>query len=641
MATLLPEGKQSFQSSAGVPLVGGKLYTYDAGTSTPRATYQDAAGTVPNTNPVILDARGEATIFWSGSYKVVLKDAADATIWTVDVVRDADYSVTVLTALLASVYGSANIGFLPAGANPATRTVQDKLRDRVAVVDQVGADLGVKITNAIAALPATGGIVDLQMLSGPQTIPSKVSITKANVTLLFGSATYTLSGVAATQAPFGAQFLVTAANVYLVGNYATKFVMAAGAQANAVTFLHGASLGGCVGIEMDGNKANNVGQVDDTFQSGIQIISSTGGGATVNSQITVLGCNIHDFIHYGIVTYGDLSNSNTIRDCLIYDNGKAGDAHSTGDGVYINKGSGLNLVTGVRAYGNKLNGIHISTAGTDQKNNKVIDNWCYSNGQHGIFPQEQANLGSVNGVGQTSLVLRGNHCYSNTQDGIRIGTYDNVGYLKNLSIDGNHCYSNAGYGILLQSNADAANNLRQTIVTNNQVYSNGLDGIGVAANVLDTTVTGNTSIGNAGSQIVDNGTRSLVFGNKDSITAPVWYETGTWIPADGSGAGLALTVAAATYVKIGKMVYATFAVTYPATANGATARVGGLPYTSQNAAAGMHPVPISFTTKAGLLAGVVDSNAKTFSFTSTAGTTLTNVDVSTAIIRGTAIYEVA
>lgn len=88
MATLLPEGKQSFTDDAGNPLVGGKLYTYDAGTNTPRPTFADAAGTIPNTNPVILNARGEATVFWDGSYKVVLKDANDVTIWTVDNIRD-------------------------------------------------------------------------------------------------------------------------------------------------------------------------------------------------------------------------------------------------------------------------------------------------------------------------------------------------------------------------------------------------------------------------------------------------------------------------------------------------------------------------------------------------------------------------
>lgn len=94
MATLLPEGKQSFTDGAGLPLVGGKLYTYDAGTNTPRPTYADAAGTTPNTNPVILDARGEATVFWNGAYKVVLKTAADVEVWTVDGVATPEVAGT-------------------------------------------------------------------------------------------------------------------------------------------------------------------------------------------------------------------------------------------------------------------------------------------------------------------------------------------------------------------------------------------------------------------------------------------------------------------------------------------------------------------------------------------------------------------
>ena len=85
MASLMPNGKQAYFDSAGAPLAGGKLYTYAAGTSTPLATYSDQAGTTPNTNPVVLDARGEATIFWgSAGYKVSLYDSADALIWTQD-----------------------------------------------------------------------------------------------------------------------------------------------------------------------------------------------------------------------------------------------------------------------------------------------------------------------------------------------------------------------------------------------------------------------------------------------------------------------------------------------------------------------------------------------------------------------------
>lgn len=86
MAVLSPPPKAQFFDANGDPLVGGRVYTYAAGTTTPLATYTTSGGTTPNNNPVILDARGEADIWYSPgvSYKVVLKDADDATIWTVD-----------------------------------------------------------------------------------------------------------------------------------------------------------------------------------------------------------------------------------------------------------------------------------------------------------------------------------------------------------------------------------------------------------------------------------------------------------------------------------------------------------------------------------------------------------------------------
>jgi hypothetical protein len=83
---LSPSPKQQYFYTDGTPLVGGKLYTYAAGTSTPLATYQDSSGLVSNTNPVILDSRGEANIWLSPglAYKFILKDPNEATIWTVD-----------------------------------------------------------------------------------------------------------------------------------------------------------------------------------------------------------------------------------------------------------------------------------------------------------------------------------------------------------------------------------------------------------------------------------------------------------------------------------------------------------------------------------------------------------------------------
>ena len=61
----------------------------------------------------------------------------------------------------------------------------------------------------------------------------------------------------------------------------------------------------------------------------------------------------------------------------------------------------------------------------------------------------------------------------------------------------------------------------------------------------------------------------------------------TWTPADGSGASLSLTINDHAYYKIGKLVHIIFNITYPATANGATAKISGLPvapYTSLSGA---------------------------------------------------------
>lgn len=84
-ASLSPVAKQQFFDANGNPLAGGKVYTYQAGTTTPLATYTDASGSTPNANPIILDSAGEANI-WLGSqnYKFILKDANDVTQWTVD-----------------------------------------------------------------------------------------------------------------------------------------------------------------------------------------------------------------------------------------------------------------------------------------------------------------------------------------------------------------------------------------------------------------------------------------------------------------------------------------------------------------------------------------------------------------------------
>lgn len=81
MTGLLPNGQQQFCDLNGQPMSGGSVYFYEVGTTTPKTTYQDSALSVPNTNPVILNAAGRATIWGSGSFRQVVYDQYGNLIW--------------------------------------------------------------------------------------------------------------------------------------------------------------------------------------------------------------------------------------------------------------------------------------------------------------------------------------------------------------------------------------------------------------------------------------------------------------------------------------------------------------------------------------------------------------------------------
>lgn len=75
---ILAQIRHRFWNNDGTVAAGGKVYTYEAGTSTPKTSYTDSTGTVANTNPIILNAKGEpqtqagapCDIWMSGTYKI-------------------------------------------------------------------------------------------------------------------------------------------------------------------------------------------------------------------------------------------------------------------------------------------------------------------------------------------------------------------------------------------------------------------------------------------------------------------------------------------------------------------------------------------------------------------------------------------
>jgi len=156
MAVLTPSPKTAFVDNAGEPLVGGQLYTYIAGTTTLQATYTDATATTANTNPIILDSRGEANVWLGGAiYKFVLKDADGALIWTVDYISAPTAAVSPVLSgnvTIDSNTPSPALQITQTGTGPALK-VQDSADPDITpfIVDATG-QVGIGTATPVSAL---------------------------------------------------------------------------------------------------------------------------------------------------------------------------------------------------------------------------------------------------------------------------------------------------------------------------------------------------------------------------------------------------------------------------------------------------------------------------------------------------------
>ena len=162
----------NFLDVDGRPLNAGKLYTYQAGSTTPFATYTDVNGLIANTNPIILgtDGRPPSEIWLTDGffYKFVLTDSSDVTIQTYDnlygIIGTAPSPPTPTPAGVIVLW-SGSIGSIPSGwvlCNGSNGTPD--LRNRFIV----GA-------GSTYAVDATGGSADAIVVSHTHTATSVVT----------------------------------------------------------------------------------------------------------------------------------------------------------------------------------------------------------------------------------------------------------------------------------------------------------------------------------------------------------------------------------------------------------------------------------------------------------------------------------
>ena len=211
MAVLYVQHYQQFFDGTGAPLAYGKLYTYAAGTTSPKATYTDASGATAHPNPIILDAAGKpdvgGCIFLEGSYKFVLHDSNDSPI--------ADGTRDNITSFAA--YSESNSGFFQTFSGDAvedTFTLTDDLgNDEKSLMvfselerstngtfaSDVSWTKGAGWTIAAGVATATGAIsTALEQSAGVPLIKGKAYVVKYTVTRSAGTITPSLGGTAGT-----------------------------------------------------------------------------------------------------------------------------------------------------------------------------------------------------------------------------------------------------------------------------------------------------------------------------------------------------------------------------------------------------------------------------------------------------------
>lgn len=160
VATPIPFVKATFFDRCGKPLAGGKVYTYEPRSTTPKATYKAPISGTPNTNPVILDAAGQADIYLSGRYRILVTTAAgtvvndnddigswysgdlDSQLESVNQYLD-DSGDSLIASQQARIDAMVNEGLVGAGSTdlllalPNGRNQRNKNADRQSIYDHV------------------------------------------------------------------------------------------------------------------------------------------------------------------------------------------------------------------------------------------------------------------------------------------------------------------------------------------------------------------------------------------------------------------------------------------------------------------------------------------------------------------------
>ena len=292
MASLTPTPKQQIYGSDGNPLVGGKIYTYAAGTTTPLATYTDAGAGTANTNPIILNSLGQANIWLapSSSYKFSVYTSADVLLYTVDnITAPIDYLSLVTTLASPPPIGSTapNTGaFTTLAATTATITTVNATTVNATTITATG-------TVTAETLTFEGG--------GSMTKPSEAGIQSLTATVAANALTVTLNPAVLD---FRSTTLTTGVPVSRTIPSAISIVVSSGSTLGTVSAVQSRivvlALDNAGTVEL---AVVNISGGNDLTETGLISTTAEGGSGTADSASVIYSNTARTNVAYRVVGY--------------------------------------------------------------------------------------------------------------------------------------------------------------------------------------------------------------------------------------------------------------------------------------------------------------------------------------------------
>jgi len=291
MAALTPTPKQQIYGSDGAPLVGGKIYTYSAGTTTPLATYTDAGAGTANTNPIILNSLGQANI-WLGtsSYKFSVYTSADVLLYTVDNIN-APLDSAGLTLALSSP--------TPIGNTTPNTGAFTTLAATTGTITTVNATTVNATTSTTTGVTTTGTLTFSG--GGSMTRPSQAGIQSITATVAANALTVTLNP---TTLEFRSATLTSGTVVSRTISSAISVVVSSGSTLGTTSAVQSRivvlALDNAGTVEL---AVVNIAGGTDLTETGLISTTAEGGAGAADSASVVYSTTARTNVAYRVVGY--------------------------------------------------------------------------------------------------------------------------------------------------------------------------------------------------------------------------------------------------------------------------------------------------------------------------------------------------